>query len=348
MISLDIFPPINHSSNPAAVRSMGGLPVDAPAILFAPGLRCHSQDLPGTSVVRACYKAGFRAVVVNRRGHTPKRKLRSPRWSLFGDIDDMEQVYWHVRDELLPGAPLFLDGLSSGSAVVIDGLGVWDARRRAGDESAPSFVAAVAVSPGYDISTCLERFRWPFKELLLHNVQSHFVKSNEEVLRKFDADAVDKCLRTNSLQRFLDHAAPFTGYKDKDTFYSHTNPVRGVHNITTPTLIFSAKDDMCCKFSNAHEVSPYPAHRKRTYAQLVADSPAGVLAQTNSGSHCPFLDGWLFPFTHDPISGPFGMMLESYADRATAEFFRACLEEWGSDEFEVKAEEPEGEGDGVR
>ena len=114
--------------------------------------------------------------------------------------------------------------------------------------------------------------------------------------------------------------------------------MRGVHHITTPTLIFSARDDPCCQFSNAHEASPYPEHRGRTYAQLVSDSNAGVLAQTRSGSHCPFLDGWLFPITHDPISGPLGVMLESYADRATAEFFTACLAEWGAAEFAADAE----------
>ena len=34
----------------------------SPIILYAPGLKCHSQDLPGTSIVRRAYEAGFRSM----------------------------------------------------------------------------------------------------------------------------------------------------------------------------------------------------------------------------------------------------------------------------------------------
>ena len=86
------------------------------------------------------------------------------------------------------------------------------------------------------------------------------------------------------------------------------------------------------------------------YSVLCVFNPSSVVltlswrpSQTNSGSHCPFLDGWLLPFTRDPVSGPLGVMLESYADRATAEFFCACLEEWSA-VAAAFAEEGEGEG----
>ena len=81
----------------------------SPIILYAPGLKCHSQDLPGTSIVRRAYEAGFRSIVVNRRRHTPNSKLSSPRWNLFGDVDDMEQVYWYIKNTFVDkDTPFFL------------------------------------------------------------------------------------------------------------------------------------------------------------------------------------------------------------------------------------------------
>jgi predicted alpha/beta-fold hydrolase len=110
---VDIFPPINDAR----------LSKDAPIIVMLPGLRCHSQDLPGTTLVRRALAYGMRSITVNRRGHTPNTPLKSPRWSLFGDVDDLEQVYWKLKD-IFPSSIFFLCGLSSGCALVISGLGI--------------------------------------------------------------------------------------------------------------------------------------------------------------------------------------------------------------------------------
>jgi len=74
-ITLDVFPPFaddtsswNHQIDFVFNRS-------SPIIFFSPGLRCHSQDMPGNMVIRKAYEQGFRSVVVHRRGHTPNQKL---------------------------------------------------------------------------------------------------------------------------------------------------------------------------------------------------------------------------------------------------------------------------------
>ena len=88
-VTIDIFPPFDsHDEQSHLYR---GFNRSSPIILYAPGLKCHSQDLPGTSIVRRAYEAGFRSIVVNRRSHIPNSKLSSPRWNLFGGVDDMEQ-----------------------------------------------------------------------------------------------------------------------------------------------------------------------------------------------------------------------------------------------------------------
>ena len=340
-ITVDIFPALGD-----AVL----LPPSAPVIVFAPGLRCHSQDLPGTTPVRRALAGGFRSVVVNRRGHTPGQPLAAPRWNLFGDVDDLEQVYWELRDLLssvrrtdegggacggdgggCDGAPpLFLCGLSSGCGLVVNALGVWDKRRSAGDASAPAFAGALSLAPGYDITTCLARFDWPYEPLLLANVKAHFVAKNETVLRRASGGAVDACLGASSLQAFLEAATPFTGYGDAEAYYAHCNPVNEVHAICTPMLIVNARDDPCCKVGNALEASRVPAHGGRTYRELVAASPRSVLCLSASGSHCPFLDGGILGFRSlaaDPLAlrdGGGGVMLNSWADAVAVEWFTAC------------------------
>ena len=121
-VRLDIFPPFDDSQYPQFNRS-------SPVILFEPGLRCHSQDMPGNMIIRLAFEAGFRSVAINRRGHIPGQKLKAPRWNLFGDIDDLEQTFWKVKEDMLePNTPIFLHGISSGCAVTVTALSAWDKR----------------------------------------------------------------------------------------------------------------------------------------------------------------------------------------------------------------------------
>ena len=76
------------------------------------------------------YGEKFRSVVINRRGHTPHQKLQAPRFNLFGDVDDLEQVYWHIQQQwAAPHTPFFLHGISSGTSVVVSALAEYDRRR---------------------------------------------------------------------------------------------------------------------------------------------------------------------------------------------------------------------------
>ncbi|KAL7537031.1 hypothetical protein ACHAWF_005638 [Thalassiosira exigua] len=338
-VTLDVFPPFDPDSPHG--RYAEGFNASSPVILYAPGLRCDSQDLPGNAVIRKAYEAGFRSVVINRRGHTPNRPLKSPRWNLFGDVDDMEQVYWHVKRELVAeGTPFFLYGVSSGTAVTVSGLSKWDKRRaERPEEDAPSFVASVDVSPGYDISKMLspDRFLWPYHDLLIRGVKNHFVLRNEELLRSHDSNAVDRILNATSMQSIVDHASAFAGYSDAASYYEDTNPINEVRDIATPKLVLNAADDPCCNVNNLYETSPYPRHGGKTYAEMIEETERGMVAVTYTGSHCPFLCGgdsrwtpWM-PLARDPLTG--GWMLRSWADEVTVEYFRAALEVYGDRRF---------------
>lgn len=317
-ITLDVFPPWNNTE---FGRS-------APVILFSPGLRCHSQDLPGNSILRAVYGKGFRSIVVNRRGHTPGRLLQAPRWNLFGDVDDLEQVYWHVKNNLVdPNTPLFLHGISSGSGLVVSALGAWDKRSKLHPHLAsPTFVGAVLLSPGYDVSKVLQpnRFKWPYNPLLTSQVKDHFLEQNKQILVDFNATAYESALAATSLQELVDASAVFAGYPTSESYYAHTNPVNEMQWISTPIYVLNSNDDPCCDIQNLYETSQQPQHEGKSYADIVDTSDRGIVAVAKTGSHCPFLDGRFFPFLADPLGG--GVMLNSWADQSITEFYVAALE----------------------
>lgn len=328
-ISLDVFPPFHDSPHGSNFNR------SSPVILFAPGLRCNSQDLPGNSVIRKAFEAGFRSIVVNRRGLV--QPLKSPRMNIFGDVDDMEQVYFYIKNELVTqDCPFFLHGISAGTSVTVSALSKWDRRRvDQPDRETPVFVASVDVVPGYDISQVLkrERFAWPYNDLLMAGVKDHFVVQNEGVLRRHDSDAVGRMLGATSLQEVVDAGVVFAGYSNTTLYYQDTNPINEVRDISTPKFVINAADDPCCSIANLYEHSPYPQHEGKTFARMIGETERGMVAVTYAGSHGPFVctrNRWL-PFVKDPLTG--GWMLNSWADQVAIEYYRAALDIYGDRRF---------------
>ncbi len=328
-ITLDIFPPFDDESS-VFTRNFNK---SSPIILFSPGLRCYSQDMPGNMIIRKAFEKGIRSIVVNRRGHTPNQPLKSPRWNLFGDVDDLEQIYWYVKDELVTAdTAMFLHGISSGTSLTVTALAKWDRRRiEEPDRRSPVFVSSIALTPGYDISKVLdrERFLFPYNDVLLGGVKDHFVVQNENLLRSHNSEAVDRMLAASSLQELVNAAVPFAGYKNSTHYYQDTNPINEVRDITTPKLVLNAIDDPCCNIANLYERSPYPHHDGKTFAQMISETPNALVAVARSGSHCPFLcsrNRWL-PFVRDPLTG--GWMLNSWADEVSIQYYLATLDVYG-------------------
>ena len=320
-----------------------------------------------------------------------------------------------------PNTPMFLHGISSGCAVAVRALGLWDKRREENPSlPAPSFVASVMLTPGYDTSKVLQsdRFKWPYNPLMNDAVKGHFVGLNEGVLRAHNSTAVDEALAADDLQvrtsmhlfffivffvafplsrsashaaarsisptispllalliglppfpsspanagltpspsssflsyfndcpdfvclftfpslflrcfqSFLDAAAPFAGYGTAQEYYNATNPVKDIDRITTPMYVLNSVDDPCCDIGNLFERSSFPHHNNDTYADIVTKSQRAIIAITNVGSHCPFLDGgWTNFLVRDPLFG--GWMLNSWADHSIAEYYVAALEVYG-------------------
>lgn len=61
-------------------------------------------------------------------------------------------------------------------------------------------------------------------------------------------------------------------------------------------------------------------------------SERGLIAITNVGSHCPFLDGgWTNMLIRDPFSG--GYMLNSWADQSIMQWYEATLQVYDERRF---------------
>ncbi|CAJ1332288.1 unnamed protein product [Effrenium voratum] len=297
------------------------LPTDAPAIIVEPGLTCTAQDVPGSSFLRRAVHHKFRVVVVERRGHC--KKLKSPRWNLFGDADDSEQIIRAVQEKLR-GAPLFWIGFSSGSKLPIEAMGKFDERRENGDATAPKFVATACVCPGYDLQTCFLGFKFPYTRLCLSSTKSKFLRENENILRKYNADAYDKAANAKDLQQLLAEAAPFAGYAGHEEYFANENPVLFASKVRTPCLIINAMDDPLTVPTNAFGKLPGQEDGP-SFAEMVQQSSCGLLLMAPSGSHCPFLDGNL-PLTRvSPDLGSF--TLSSWSDSCVLEFFQGFLAE---------------------
>jgi len=331
-IFLDIYPPLN---GPDAC-----LPWAAPTLLIMPGLCCNSQDLPGTTLVRSASSRGFRSIVVGRRGH--EAPLVSPRMNIFGFEDEIEMAYHRVVEMLPAKTPLFFVGISSGSKVVVTALGKWDERRKkakdgerlkSGEHPAPGFVAASSIAPGYDLSKCMGRFRPPYDQMILHSTKEFWLIRNAPVLRAVDPVTYSSALEATSLQELLDRCAPFAGHPDAASYYADQNPIIRLQSIRTPMFVVNAEDDPCTIADNLFEPSPCATPvedgaRPPNYAEIAALSPCAVLAFTPSGSHCPFLDGYLFPFTIIPLR--LGLLqLSCWSETATLDFFESSLETFG-------------------
>jgi len=320
VVVINYFPPTNAQKG--GDSGVLALPIDAPTILVDPGLTCTAQDVPGSSLLRLAVSRGFRVVVVERRGHSCP--LTKPRWNLFGDAEDTEQIVAAVRSKL-PGAPFFWVGISSGSKLPIEAMGKFDQRRSNGDKSAPEFVATACVCPGYNLETCFLGFGFPYRHLCLSSVKSKFLLTNEDILREHNAEAYDRAVRAPDLQTLLTHAAPFAGYATAQEYFANENPVLFAPLITTPTLIINSMDDPCTVAKNAYGKMP-GRDDGLTFVDMVERSQCGLLLMTPSGSHCPFLDGALWPFLRVPRALGW-LTCASWADLCVLEFFEGFLAE---------------------
>lgn len=275
-----------------------------PIVMIHHGICGNSRDIPGQSYIEGAVARGWIVCIFNRRGHAGP--LTRPRWNLFGSTGDIREAVSSISARR-PRAPLLKVGLSVGSAVVARYFG----------EEGNEFTAGVGVSPGYNIEVCMKRIPEPYNRLLLHSVKTLFLRRNRSILQSIPG--YSRCLQANCVQELLDESFTMAGYRSKDEYYFHSNPIKVTQNVNRPLLMINAKDgketwfvlldchlsiDPLCIMQNIEEHMP-----------LFKESIHAILALSSSGSHLPF---YLYP---TDIFRP----MECWAEQATYAFFDAVL-----------------------
>ena len=244
----------------------------APILLMLHGLMCDANDLPGTSFVHAAIRRGWKVVVFNRPGH--RAPLETPRFSLFGDYRDLNSIVEHIKSRY-PNRTLGVIGFSAGC---------YPAIRYLGEKRSASLIdACVMISGGLSIDDSMHKCGWFFESCFVSKAKSFFLRANESVLRKHNAEAFDRSLAAGCAAEFLPAMSAFMCDSGKWSDAKHIiDPLHTTSTISRPCLFINALDDPIVPVES---VEPYMNNFFKCNQNV-------LLAQTVTGSHCPFLDGF--------------------------------------------------------
>ena len=313
-----------------------------PIVILLAGLRGHSQDLPGTTLQRRFINDGrFRIVVDHRRGNAWENgdylPLTQPEFHLMGSPEDLSSSIRHMR-ELYPQqakVPTQICGISVGSGHLVTCLGKWAEMRkngaadRYGYPPPDNIVGGIGAFPGYDISRCGLKAKFPYNRLLPEIVKGHFYERNKDVLIPGIGQKIfDEAMTMKSLQDVNDLAYAVTKCTDAEDYYQKYNPIRALIHVDVPLLAINPLDDPVTTPENCLEVSPYPEFKGLSYRQACeqGDQPM-VVCMPACGSHCPGFDGGNFDFFEKSECGVW--MFKSWFDDVMIEFCAAVLDDLG-------------------
>jgi predicted alpha/beta-fold hydrolase len=280
------------------------LPTDAPVVAVMHTLTGTARDF--ASFTRCATERGFRVAVLLRRGHLG-RPLKTPRFNLLGNAEDLDLHVAAVKKKYPRARKLFAYAESAGTGLAV---------RYAGEKgSSCAFDAMTMVCPGYDTTEggAFSRFE-PFLDAhLLQSVKNTFLfGANEQTWQTWSANeaaekrcpSFDDLANTVTMAEFQRLAYGAEGFASLEEYHYATNPMGTVLEIETPTLVINADDDPVCTPSNVDD-----------NAFCFDGACARALVRTPIGTHCCFYEGnTLVP-------------RNSWAHVAALEFFQAVAEE---------------------
>jgi len=260
---------------------------NTPILIIQHGGMCYSKNLPGQGWVHEAHKKGWIVCCQHRRW--TKCSLSIPKINIFGSSSDIKFFLENYVLKRRPNAKILMVGISAGSGL----LG-----RFLGEEGNSKHVtAAMGLCPGYDIRVCMNRGGSLWGNYLTASVKEFYLERNLELFRSFEG--FDKCMKAKDVQEYLDNAYAIAGFETSFDYYKHCNPVEVMANITAPFMLINSEDDPICVYQNALE-----------NINLFKNSPSLIFVGTKTGTHCCFWECF---------------STKSWAERATFEFFEACL-----------------------
>lgn len=227
------------------------------------------------------------AVVCIRRGHG-NLPLSKPQINTMGSTSDLSEQLEYIHKNF-PDAPLFGVGISAGSGLLARYLG------EAGENS--RFLAAVAVSPAYDIEKAFHRIHPTYSKIMGQRLINYFLKTHYESLSK--VNGFDHVMESKTIGEFQDRLHTIAGFESREEYYENSNPINVAHNIKTPLLILNSEDDPICVNLNVLE-----------NLHWLESLPHTMLVHTKRGSHIAFFEGF---------------QAKSWSDKVIGEYFTAVM-----------------------
>lgn len=244
------------------------LPQDAPVVTLLHTITGNGND--EAEFAKLAYSKGWRAVVLNRRGHTSK--LRSPNFNLMGCFKDTKLMIEYVK-KLFPNSYIGAVGISAGSGQIVSYIGNQE-------ENGP-VRAAVSLCPAYSMDKAFENFdrKSPLlSKYLLNGLKKFFLLRNESLLSNFDRSAFEKTLRSTSVQSFFESHIKFAGFDSFEKYLEESNPMSHYKGNKIPCLVLNALDDPLCVEENIR-------------LDIATEIENFALVLTNYGSHIAYREG---------------------------------------------------------
>jgi uncharacterized protein len=239
---------------------------EAPLVLFLPSITGSSKTL--NSFVLTAQKRGWRAVVLNRRGH--EYPLTSSCFNLMGDVDDTVAMVNFVRKQFPKSKFIGGVGISAGSGQIVSYIGRESER--------VGISAAVSLCPAYDISIAFSHLDQKFprmSNLLLKRIKEYFLQANRDLLE--NKKNYNISLKSKNLQELMKNVSTFSGAESWEEYLVHHNPMSHFQKNEIPCLILNSLDDPVCVKENI------PDLKVNHYALVLSEY----------GSHIAFAEGFL-------------------------------------------------------
>eukprot|EP00512_Aurantiochytrium_limacinum_P007343 CAMPEP_0171529374 /NCGR_PEP_ID=MMETSP0959-20130129/12318_1 /TAXON_ID=87120 /ORGANISM="Aurantiochytrium limacinum, Strain ATCCMYA-1381" /LENGTH=397 /DNA_ID=CAMNT_0012071711 /DNA_START=9 /DNA_END=1201 /DNA_ORIENTATION=+ len=233
----------------------------------------------------------YRVVVMVARG-CGGLELTTPYGFTATGYNDLAQAAAHLREEN-PNAKMFAVGYSLGAGLLANYLG------RSGKSCV--FSGACVVSPCWDYMKVTPYFDVWSRHFLAASMQG-YTEGHRDVVQQHEKIDFEKAMAAKTQRDFDTHAVvPVHGYDSVEEYYFKSSPITYAHQITTPTLAFSADDDPVCSVEGADILQ-----------QKGIFGPGLVIARTARGGHVAWGEGVL---GHS-----------SFMDRIILEWLDTCYE----------------------
>jgi predicted alpha/beta-fold hydrolase len=201
--------------------------------IISHGLEGNAQRTYITGMARALQSSGFDTLTWNFRGCGIDMN-RQLRFYHSGATEDLDVVIHHALSKGYE--EINLVGFSLGGNLTLKYLG----ERKV----IPAIKRAVAFSVPMDLyRSCLkiaERSNFIYSRRFLKSLKEKIVRKSH-LMKGLEISGIEKI---KNLYEFDDHyTAPLHGFQNAMHYYESCSSIRFVENISTPTLIISAKND---------------------------------------------------------------------------------------------------------